>query len=235
MAGAVQPALSGDWLNIDSAANSGSGRVPQVNTGGDLPNPAVPTVDHAIAPDAPDIAPASDEILYANSHWADAWPTFTQGDWTKGPAQTPQGNIHGEPDPYENQLAHKTGTVRVDISEYAGYNAQAQVTDTHGWKVNAPSGRSSTRTLIGANGVGYENQWYQTAERPTPKRFAQVAVPNNSPDGTPGVLNGATLPNYADLSTGGPGNIAYSTPAPPQTADPQQGQASGSDWTWGGI
>lgn len=235
MAGAVQPALSNDWLTIDSDANTGSGRTPQVNPGGDVPNPTVPTPDHAIAPDSPDFAPASDEFLYSPGHWAGAWPTFTQGEWTKGPVQTPQGNIHGEPDPYANNLAKKTGTVRVTQDSYAGSDAHSQMTDTNGWMVNTPSGRSATRKILGANGVGYEDFWFDTAERPTPKRFAQVAVPNTSPDGTFGVLNGATLPNYADVATGGPGNIAYATPAPPQTTQPQAGQSAGPDWTWGGF
>jgi len=236
---AVKPAVSSDWLNIDSTANSGSGRVPQVNTGGDIPNPAVPMADHAIAPDMPDFAPDSDAFLYQPSHWAGAWPSFTQGDWKQGPAQTPEGNIH--PQPEHAGPAGKGVAARVEQNEYAGYDAHSQATDNAGWNQNTPSGRSSTRRLIGAEGVGYADQWYQTAERPTPKRFAQGAVPNNSPNGTPGVLNGAQLPDYADTSFGGPGNIAYATPAPPavQTATSlpsiMDAQGAGPDWTWGAF
>ena len=117
-----------------------------------------------------------------------------------------------------------------------GNDAHSQMTDNAGWSQNTPSGRSATRRLVGAEGVGYADQWYTTAERPTPKRFAQGAVPNNSPNGTPNVLNGAQLPNYADTSFGGPGNIAYSTPAPPATTMPgiySQPPAGENNWTWG--
>jgi hypothetical protein len=227
--GAVQPLLSTDWLKVDTKANSGSGTTPQVNPGATLPNPQVPLVDPVIPFDQPNVAPVSDGTLYDGQNWGDAWPTFSQGQWTQGPAQTPEADI---PDQPENMALDLTGpgTVRVTLNQYAGYNAQAQVTDNAGWKVNTPSGRSSQRKLLGANGVGYEDQWYQTASRPVPARFAKVAVPNNSPEGTPGVLNGATLSNFADINYGGSGNVAYSTPAPPATTTPQNTQTATSDW-----
>lgn len=236
MAGAVASALSSDWLNIDSAANAGSGTTPQTEHVSNLPNPSVPVPGHAIAPDTPDFAPASDTVLWENSHWAGAWPTFTQGDWKQGLADTPEGNIHGEPDPLKNHLAadtHGVG-VRVDSNTYAGFDAHSQTTDNKGWKISTPSGRSATRRLIGADGVGYEDYWYQTAERPIPKRLARVAAPNNSPNGTPGVLNGQ-LPAYADVNAGGPWNVAYGTPAPPATSNAPAAQPAGPDWTWGGF
>lgn len=231
--GAIKPAINGDWLNIDSAANAGSGTVAQVNPGSNIPNPAVPTAGHAIAPDQPDFAPVSDSYLWENSHWSGAWPSFTQDGWKQGPVATPQGDIHGEPDPYANNLARKTGTVRVDRNTYEGYDAHSQTTDTAGWRINTPSGRTSARVLIGADGVGYEAQWFESAARPIPKRMARTAAPNTSPNGTPGVLNGAQLPAYADTSVGGPGNIAYATPAPPQTAQAPAAQAGASSWQWG--
>jgi len=232
MAGAVSSALGNGWLTIDSTANSGSGRTPQVNPGGDVPNPAVPTADRVIQPDSPDVAPASDQVLYAPSNWANAWPTFSQlPDGSQGLAQTPEANVNPQPRPAGP--GGKGVAVRVTQNQYAGYDAHSQMTDNAGWDQNTPSGRSATRRLIGADGVGFRDFWYTTAERPTPKRFALRAAPNNSPDGTPGVLNGASLPNYADTAYGGPGNIAYSTPAPPAVQQIQAVQGAGPDWTWG--
>jgi hypothetical protein len=235
MASAVQPALSSDWLTVDSQANQGSGRTPQTNTGATIPNPSVPTADHAIQPDSPDIAPVSDEFLYSPSNWSGAWPSFTQGQWVKGPAQTPCGDVHGEPDPYANNLAKKDSTVRVTSASLPGSDAHSQATDTKGWDQYTPSGRSAVRRLLGASGVGFADFWYKTASRPIPKKLAMTAVPNNSPAGTFGVLNGAQLPGYADTATGGPGDIAYATPAPPPTTQAPAGQPASDAWTWGAF
>jgi hypothetical protein len=235
MASAVKPALSNDWLTIDKTANSGSGTVPQINPGSDIPAPVVPTNPPAIPADQFVAAPDSDDFVYSNDPWAfgSDYPSFTQGDGIRGPVPTPEGNVSGVPDPYANVLARPVSTVRTVLNRYAGYDRHSQDTDNAGWQQNTPSGRTSTRTFLGSSEVGYQSFWYQTAERPTPKRFARTAVPNNSPAGTPGVLNGAELPNYADTVYGGPGDIAYSTPAPPPTQQPSSSAGSGVYDGWG--
>lgn len=236
---AVPSAVDSNWLTIDTTANVASGRLPYSNDGGNVPNPAVPVPASAIPYDMPDVAPVSDTPLYEPSNWAGAWPTFSQGEWSQGPAQTPVADVNPQPDAEVSGLASNTrgGGVRVIQAELAGYDAHSQDTDNKGWNQYTPTGREATRRLVGADGDGFEYFWWDVAVRPTPKRLALGAVPNNSPDGTPGVLNGAQLPDYANTAYGGPGDIAYSTPAPPATSSPtdqiQAVQGAGPDWNWG--
>lgn len=228
---ALKPALDPGWLQVDSTANSNSGRAPQVNTGADIPAPAVPTADAAVPVDVPAVAPDATEAVYSGGTWgADAWGGFTQGAWKQGPASSPEddgGNA------YANVLARPVSSVQQTLNEYAGYDAHSQFTDDKGWAQNTPSGRSAIRRLLWADDVGYRFHWPVTAENPVQKRLAAGAVPNNSPDGTPGVLNGAQLPDFANTAYGGPGNIAYETPGPPSVTSPAT--ATGLSWgNWNG-
>jgi len=223
---ALKPALATDWLNVDSTANSNSGRVPQVNPGADVPNPQVPTADPVVPVDVPVVATDATEAVYQGGTWgADSWGGFTQGGWKQGPANVP-GDDGGNA--YANVLARPVSSVTQTLNEYAGYDAHSQATDDKGWMQNTPTGRTAVRRLLGADDVGYRLLWPVTRENPVAARFALSAVPNNSPDGTPGVLNGAELPDYANTAYGGPGNIAYETPGPPSTTP--AAQAPGLGW-----
>lgn len=224
---ALKPAFDSGWLNVDSAANAGSGRTPQVNPGSDIPAPVVPAAAAVIPVDLPAVAPDATEGVYEGGTWAPgSWGGFTQGGWRQGPAWVPESDGGNA---YANVLARPVGSVQQTLNEYAGYDAHSQSTDDKGWNQNTPSGRTSERKILGASDVGYRLQWPATAENLVAARYAAGAVPNNSPDGTPGVLNGATLPDYANTVYGGPGNIAYETPGPPDTAGPQAPQGLG----WG--
>lgn len=222
---ALKPALSHGWLSVDSTANTGSGTVAQVNPGADIPAPVVPTSAPVIPVELPEVAPDSTEAVYAGGTWEARWG-YTQGDWRQRPAAVSDGDGRN---PYENVLARSVSSVQQTLNEYAGYDAHSQSTDDKGWDQNTPSGRSAVRRLLGAMDVGYRLLWPVTQENPVQARFAAGAVPNNSPNGTPNVLNGAALPDYANTAVGGPGNIAYGTPGPPVTASPQD-QAPGLSW-----
>ncbi len=217
MAG-VKPLLSSDWLSIDKTANQGSGKNPVTP---DTDNPkaeGVPAGDYTLALVGTfDPAPASGEVLYTPDPYAfgSAWPSFTQASWTKDPADTPQGRVN-QPDTYDARITHD-GVAQVTINEYAGHDAHSQMTDDKGWRQNTPSGRSSTRWLLRATGRAYDALWPLQGAQPIPRRLAKGAVPNNNLSAHN--INGA-LPNYADTVAGGPGNIAYSTPEPPQTTTP---------------
>lgn len=224
---ALRPALDTGWLHVDSTANSNSGRTPQVSQGADLPAPVVPVADAVVPVDIPNVAPDATEAVYSGGTWgADSWGGFTQGGWRQGPANVPEDDGG---DAYANVLARPASSVQQTLNEYAGYDAHSQSTDDKGWMQNTPSGRSATRRLIGADDVGYRCQWPMTAENPVQKRLAAGAVPNNSPDGTPGVLHGAQLPDWGNTALGGPGNIAYETPGPPPVTGSQAATALG----WG--
>lgn len=228
---ALQPALTSAWLTVDSAANQGTGRDPQVNPGADIPAPLVPTADPSVPVELPSVVSDATEPVYEGGTWeADRWG-FTQGDWRQGPADVPEDDGGN---PYANVLARSVSSVQQSLNEYAGYDAHSQSTDDKGWDQNTPSGRSAVRRLLQASDVGYRLLWPVTRENPVRARFAAGAVPNNSPDGTPNVLNGASLPDYANLQVGGPGNISYDTPGPPAVAGPQ-GQAPSLGWgNWSG-
>lgn len=224
---ALKPLLASDWLSVDSTANSGSGRAPQVNQGTDIPAAVVPVVDPSVPVELPAVAPDSTEAVYAGGTWEpDAWGGFTQGGWRQGPATAPQDDGGN---PYANVLARSVGSVQQTLNEYAGYDAHSQSTDDKGWQQNTPSGRTAERKILQADDVGYRLHWPVTQENPVLARFAAGAVPNNSPDGTPGVLNGSSLPDWGNLTVGGPGNIAYDTPGPPPVTGPQD-QAPGLGW-----
>lgn len=226
---ALAPALGTDWLSVDSSANVNSGRTPQVNPGSDIVAPSVPVADAVIPVDRPNVAPDATEFAYQGGTWeSGAWGGFTQGGGRQGPAVVSESDGG---DAYANVLARPVGSVQQTLNSYAGYDAHSQSTDTAGWDQNTPSGRTSVRRLVGADDVGYAAQWPETRENPVRKKLANGAVANNSPDGTPGVLNGATLPDYANQAYGGPGNIAYATPGPPPTTTPQQPDGLG----WGNF
>lgn len=222
---ALKPALGNGWLAVDSAANQGSGRDPQINPGADIPAPAVPVSDPVIPVELPNAAPDATEAVYAGGTWESRWG-FTQGSWVQGPADVPDDDGGN---PYENVLARSVSSVQQTLNQYAGYDAHSQSTDDKGWDQNTPSGRSAVRRLLGAADVGFRYLWPVTQENPVQRRLAVGAVPNNSPAGTPGILNGAQLPDYASTAVGGPGNIAYGTPGPPAVAGPQD-QAPGLGW-----
>ncbi len=228
---ALPSALGSGWLQVDSTANSGSGRVPQLNPGADVPNPPVPAVAPVVPVELPAVAPDASEAVYQGGTWeAGAFGGFTQGGWKQGPAAVPQDDGGN---PYANVLARPVSSVQQTLNEYAGYDAHSQATDQYGWNQNTPSGRSAVRRLLGALDVGYRYLWPVTAENPVQKRLAAGAVPNNSPDGTPSVLNGAQLPDWGNIAYGGPGNIAYGTPGPPPVASPQANP--GLSWgNWNG-
>lgn len=228
---ALKPAMGSGWLSVDSTANSNSGRVPQLNPGADVPNPQVPTANAVVPVDVPVVAPDATEAVYPGGSWeAGNWGGFTQGGWKQEPAMVPPddgGNA------YANVLARPVSSVQQTLNSYAGYDAHSQEVTPEGWQVNTPTGRTAVRRLLWASDVGYAYQWPVTAENPVQKRLAAGAVPNNSPAGTPGVLNGSTLPDYANTSYGGPGNIAYETPGPPSSAPAPQSQ--GLSWgNWNG-
>lgn len=228
---ALKPALGAGWLAVDSAANSNSGRVPQVNPGTDVPSPQVPSAAPSVPVDVPQAAPDATEAVYSGGSWdAGAWGGFTQGGWKQGPAGVPASDGG---DPYENVLARPVSSVQETLHEYAGYDAHSQQTDTAGWAQNTPTGRTAVRRLLWASDVGYRYQWPGTAQNPVQRRLAAGAAPNNSPDGTPGILNGAQLPDWGNTGYGGPGNIAYETPGPPSTVPAPA--AAGLGWgNWHG-
>jgi hypothetical protein len=228
---ALKPALDGGWLNVDSTAGVNSGRVPQVNTGADVPNPQVPVPDAVVPVEVPNVAPDATEAVYPGGTWgAGNWGGFTQGGFRQGPAGVPESDGGNA---YANVLARPLSSVQETLNEYAGYDAHSQATDDKGWMQNTPSGRSAVRRLLWAGDVGYRVQWPVTAENPVQKRLAAGAVPNNSPAGTAGVLNGARLPDWGNTAYGGPGNIAYETPGPPSTTTPAQ--VSALSWgNWNG-
>lgn len=235
---AVTPAAGpGGWLADDSQANAGSGTDPYVRHDTDAPAPRVPTRDTGLPVEVPAV-PDSDGFLYAPPGWTGAWPTFTQGDFGRQlPLDRGQGSAHGDPDPYRvgNDLGYNGRTNQyTTLNEYAGFDAHSQQVDGKGWRLNSPTGRTAARLRRGDATRGFRFFWPPTAERPTPVRLARRAVPNNSPAGTPGILDGSALPSYSSLAVGGPGNIAYETPAPPQTVSAPADTAP-ADWAWGGF
>jgi len=243
MAG-IAPALTpaggpGGWLADDSRANAGSGTTPYTREDANPAAPQVPTRDNPLPVEVPEVED-SEGLLYQPPGWTGAWPTFTQGDWRRGPVVRPVGSAHGDPDPYAqpNSLGRaaydETTNHYTNLNQYAGFDAHSQQVDSKGWRLNTPTGRTAEGLRRGDASRGFRFFWPPTAERPTPVRLARRAAPNNSPNGTPGVLNGAALPTYSSLAMGGPGNIAYEAPAPPPTVQAPPDTAA-PDWTWGSF
>lgn len=234
---AVPKALDGSWLQLDSAANAGSGTGPYEPDDSGPPAPQVPEPDTGLPLEVPDVAPDATGWLHEPPHWRWNWPTFTQGQWTKGPVVRPVDGDPGEPDPYEARNTLGFGydgrtNQYLNLNEYAGFDAHSQQTDTKGWRINSPTGRSAMRRRIGDASRGFAYLWNPAAERPTPRKLARRATPGNSPAGTPGVPDSSSLPDYGGITIGG--NTAYETPAPPAVTQAQP-EAPANDWTWGGF
>ncbi len=215
---AVSPAVSSDWLTVDTtAAQAGYG--PATPPGPEnTPPPAVPTPASPLAAE-PVRVPAAEGYQY-EPEGEGPWPYVPEeGNANEWPIQRPQGGL---PQGGDQSLLPKTNApgMWADSVSYAGYDAQSQATDSAGWFQNIPDGRSAARNTFGQANPGNNPTWYPFGERPVRPHLAITAVDLTSDDGsagTPGIADGS-LPDWS--ATGGQGNTAYETPGPPPTSQP---------------
>jgi hypothetical protein len=159
-----------------------------------------------------------EDLTYSN-------PAFDQGPW---PVSDRPGEAYGVvPDDGINDYAYainqrhgpKGNWVRDQV--HPGSNLISQSTDNAGWQQNTPSGRTGVRIERGQTYPGVDNFWYESGVRATTQRIAQGAGP--------------TLAEYGGSYDAG-GNLAYQTPAAPETANvpPATGVPSGNGLNaWG--
>lgn len=216
---ALTPALSSDWLAIDSKANVGSGTTPYVPENVTEPVQRVPYVQTGVTPESPQVVQQSAEWLGTPAAWTGNWPDVncTQGEFGRQlPVQRWQGAPQGQEYPRTEQPAGYNPRTNAyeNLNVYAGHDAHSQMTDTLGWDQYTLTGRTALRQRFGDASPGYlgVQQWVP-AERPTPSRRALTAQ----------APIGGQLPPVAYTSAT-PNNVAYAAPAaPPVTSAPPQG------------
>jgi hypothetical protein len=218
-ASATAPAVPQDWLQVDTtAAERGYKPAQYGDPATDPAPPVVPVTPSPLPPGTPVTAPDAGGVVY-DSDGEGAWPALPEG----GDGRTWIDRGDGFP-----QGAYETTAPRTSApGMWAGaeplqtYDYVYQSTDSEGWRQNVPNGRQSARNTFGQGNPGNNPTWYGYGENPALAHLAITAVPL-TPDaavyGTPGFSEGG-LPDWAQ--TGGQGNTAYDTPAPPPTASAQ--------------
>lgn len=216
--GALTPAVSRDWLNIDAKANSGTGTTPYTPENVTEAPAKVPYVQTGVPLQNPRVAEVSGAFLSQPAAWTGNWPDVnaSQGQFGRQlPLQRGQGAPQGQEYPRAEQPAgYNPRTNAYDnLNQYAGYDAHSQDTDTLGWDQYTPTGRTALRQRFGDAAAGYLGvQQWTPAERPTPARRALTAQ----------APIGGQLPPVAYTSAAQ--NTAYNAPAPPPvTSAPPSG------------
>lgn len=228
---AVSPAVSSDWLKIDTtAAQAGYG--PAEVPGPDTDTvPDVPTPQNPLAPEGTVAVPAIEAWLYDPEN-AGPWPSVpSEGNAGEMPIQRPEGGLpQGGSESLSPQL-HAPG-MWASAVPLAGYDAQSQVTDNAGWFQNVPTGRTASWNTFGQANPENNPTWPDFGERPVQPHLAITAVDLTSDSGatgTPGIADGS-LPDWT--ATGSQGNTVYETPGPPPTSQPVSAGSLIDDSGW---
>lgn len=209
---ALTPAVSSDWLAIDSKANVGTGTTPYVPDNSTEAPAKVPYVQTGVPVQNPVVVGVSGEFLSQPQAWTGNWPNVnaSQGEFGRQlPVQRGQGAPQGQEYPRAEQPnGYNPRTNAYDnLNQYAGHDAHSQDTDTLGWDQYTLTGRTALRQRFGDSSAGYLGvQQWTPAERPTPSRRALTAQ----------APIGGQLPPSA--YTGPAQNLAYSAPAAPPVA-----------------
>lgn len=217
---AVTPAVSSDWLNIDTTA-AAAGYGPARSPGPDQDTaPVVPAGQSPLAPDEAVQVPAAEGYQY-DPEGAGPWP-FVPQDWNTGQwaiqrqqGGVPQGGLESLLP--QNDFPGQWNTYN---GNYPGFDAMSQATDSTGWKQNVPTGRNASRNTFGQSNPDNNPTWYDFGERPVMPHFAVTSADFTQSDGgvvAPGIGYG-NLPDWSQM--GGQGNTAYETPGPPATSTP---------------
>lgn len=214
---AVAPAVSSDWLTIDT---SGAVNFPPATPPGPDQDttPVVPTAASPLTGE-PIRVPASDGYQY-DPEGEGPWPYAADRNAWLDPIQREQGGVPQGGQESRNPAVHGAGMWNTYDGAYAGFDAQSQVTDNAGWRQNVPTGRSASRNTFGQSNPGNNPTWMPFGERPVMPHLALTAADLTSDDGTfgvPGIADGS-LPDWS--MTGGQGNTAYETPGSPETSLP---------------
>lgn len=210
---ATSSAVPGDWLPVDTEPQIGPAEF-----GDPKASPAPPVVPTAASPlpvASPVTAPDGGAGLF-DGEGGGAWPALPQsGDgrtWIERGDGFPQGL-------YETEAPRTSGPGMWNNAQpLQTYDHLSQHVDTSGWDQTVPNDRQSARNTFGQANPGNNPTWYGYGENPALAHLAITASPLTADEpqaGTPGFANGA-LPDWT--MTGGQGNTAYDTPAPPPTS-----------------
>lgn len=206
---ATAAAAPGDWLAVDTAAQIGPAAYGQP---GSEPAPVVPTAPSPLPPPVPVTAPDGGALVY-DGDGQGAWPSLPlEGDgrtWLDRGDGYPQGQIES--------TAPRTNApgMWADEADHQTYDHLSQHVDASGWDQTVPNDRVASRRTFGQANPDNNPTWYGYGENPALAHLAIGAAPltvDPYTAGTPGFANGA-LPDWT--MTGGQGNTAYDTPAPP--------------------
>jgi hypothetical protein len=212
-ASATAAAVPRDWLTVDKAAQIGP-----ADYGDPQASPAPPVVPTAPSPfglPVPVTAPDGGGALY-DGGGAGAWPALPGS----GDGRTWQDRGDGYPQGvYETTIPQTRGSGFWNVAQpLQTYDHLSQVTDTAGWFLNPPNDRVSDRNTFGQANPDNNPTWYPYSENAVTAHLAIRAAPYTADApaaGSPGFGNGA-LPDW--IMSGGQGNTAYETPAPPPSA-----------------
>lgn len=212
-ASATASAVPRDWLTVDTtAAERGYGPASYGDPQASPPPLPVPTAPSPFPPPAPVTAPDAGGYLY-DSDGEGAWPALPEaGDgrtWTDRGDGFPQG-LQAATAPRTDAPGMWAGDQPLQTYDYL-----SQHVDGAGWIQNVPNGRVSERRTFGQGNPLNNPTWYGYSENPALAHLAIAAGPltaDQPATGTPGFSVGA-LPDWT--MTGGQGNTAYDTPAPP--------------------
>lgn len=229
-ASATQDATPQDWLTVDeTAAQRGFGPAQYGEPSASPPTPVVPTAVSPLPPGAPVTAPDAPGAVY-DSDGEGAWPSLPRSGDGRTAVDRGDGFPQGE---YETTLPRTSAPgMWAGTEPLQTFDMLSQHTDTEGWQQNVPNARVSARNTFGQANPVNNPTWYGYGENPALAHLAITAAPLtvDEPEfGTPAFGQGA-LPDWSQ--TGGQGNTAYSTPAPPPVTSPAASTAADPAAGW---
>lgn len=219
---AVAPAVSPDWLTVDSsAAQAGYHTAAHGDSyaGSEVsPSAAVVPVPGNPMPETEPEFVTNSEGYQFQSEGQGAWPSVpSQGNANQYPLQRQEGYAQGQIEALPPVVPPKGFWSRSEPLQTFDYVYQA--TDTEGWRQNVPNDRTSHRNTYGQANPENNPTWYPFGERPVTghKAIRPVDMTADYGQGTPGASYGS-LPDWS--ATGSQGNTEYVTPGPPATTSP---------------
>jgi len=209
---AVQPAVSPDWLQVDtSAAQKGEAPASYGYPRSDAPQTPVPTVDSGLPQDYAPSAPDSPAYLNVGEAGENPVPTMygldAQGVIDRA-WSSPQGEL-------ETTLPQTEGSGFWAGSEpLQTYDHLSQHTDTAGWDQTVPNNRVSARNTWGQwNPVNSPTDQWEPSENAVQAHLAITSPGFTSDPGQPGVI-GVEYGSLPDWTVEASSPYAYETPSP---------------------
>lgn len=214
---AVPPAVSSDWLSVDTTAAERGWGPAQIPGPDPDKSPVVPQQESELSPSPLPRVPASSGYQY-EPEGEGPWPYVLEGNAYDYPIQRPQGGLPQGGMESELPITHAPGPW-TGVEPLQTYDARSQSTDTLGWRQNVPNDRISYRNTYGQANPLNNPTWYGYSENPVEAHLAVVGTDttvDDAPLGIAGIANGS-LPDYEYL--GPQGNTVYNTPGPPPVSE----------------